>query len=107
MTKEEIERKFGELENLKEIFYAYERQLRCVHLKRGEETKEEILRRRDTVLEILQTLTNRDLILLFYIRKIKRFSFPTFYQLKKLYEAQCEFENALNGSSDFSNPFQF
>ena len=107
MTKNEIEKKFGELKNLKEIFYAYERGLRYIHLKKGAETKEEIALRRDTALEIVETLTNQELIFIFYVRKLKRLSFPTLYALKKLYKAQCEVQNALYNTSEFFDPFDF
>ena len=69
-------------------------------------TKENLIKKRDEMLEMVKKLNNIDLHVLYYLRCIQGISNRSlFYMLQKLYLSQCEFLNWLFNTTEYVDIF--
>ena len=104
---QEIRDKFSTTPQLGEIFANIERNLRYYNRYEWEEgvTKEAMEEQRDALLETLASVNIYDLKILYYIRRLEGWRVEKFFRLlKKQYQQQCDFLNALHKTDEFHDP---
>ena len=81
-----------EFENLKTLFENYDRRIKYYgrYMKASEMTKEKMIRRRECLLSVAQSLSANDLQLLYYIKVMDGTGVAKMLsKLKKIYQTRC------------------
>ena len=83
-----------------------EREIRYYNRYRwGEQTtKEGLIKKRDELLEVVKSIDNVDLTILFYLRKLDGLNkYKMARMLRELYRAQCDFKNELYQTDEYTD----
>lgn len=105
----ERETLFEDLPELKRVFEYYERQIRFYNRYEWAEgiTKEMLIRKRDSFLEIVKGLGNKDLMLLYYVRHMRGISIDRLLRLlQNLYQAEQELYSECKQKEDYFDPMK-
>ena len=103
---EEIERKFAGMPRLQGFFKEYERRIANYDKYEWKEgvTKEKMIKKRDTLMEIAEELSFKDLLIHYYLKKINTFGwFMLKEKLQKVYAAECELKKLFLPNEDFED----
>ncbi len=102
----EIEEAFCAMPKIAELFQQMEREIRYYNRYRWNEqtTKEKLIKKRDELLEVVKSIDNIDLTVLFYLRKLDGINqYKMARMLRELYQAQCDFKNELNQTDEYAD----
>lgn len=100
---EEIEDMFRGIPEWTRIFQQYERDIRYYNRYEWNEytTKEKFIQKRDELLEMAKRLSNRHLLILYYVEHIEWLgTYRILNMLRKAYRAQCDFKNKLSNTDE-------
>lgn len=103
---EEIERKFAGMPRLQELFKEYARKIKNYDDYEWSEdmTKEKLIKKRDTLMEIAEKLSYKDLLVYYYINKVRRFGYASLIDsLKGVYKAEWKTLELLEGREEFED----
>lgn len=97
-----IEEIFGGQPNLLALFREYERELVRAELgihKQGA-TVERVTARNEALMQVAQSISANELKLLYYLRNTDGVTVESILKaMKRVYRAQCAFQNEINGES--------
>ena len=103
---EEIERKFAGIPRLQELFKEYARKIKNYDDYEWSEdmTKEKLIKKRDTLMEVAEKIGYTDLLVRYYLNKVRRFGYASLIDnLKSVHKAECELLALLEDGEEFED----
>ena len=99
---------FGKIWQLKEYFNEMDRTIEAFDkTEEKNPTVEELKKKRNELFKTAMEISRTDLQIVYYVHSLEQIrDHQIFNTLKKLFNAQCEFKNAINGTEKFKDPFE-